>query len=373
MKPLLTVILAGIFSISGFTQQNILNDPLVQERVQDCLYYTYGFKFEKAIELQKILQSDLPDHPAPYFLKALITYWKYFPLLPADSETKEFERLMDKSLALSGRMLEKDPKSLEGIFFDLHSRAFIAMFWADNGKPARALLDLDNMYRMTMKGIILKEDFNEFYFSSGLYNYYIEAYVELHPVYKPIIAMFREGNKTLGLKELEYAADNTTYIQYETLLFLSLLYLNYENNAEYALDHAAELYNNFPDNIYYTGHYLIILLYNSKFTISSLIMDGIDRKKDDFHEMIYEMTNGFLLENKEDNIFQARAAYTKTIEIAESYGPIANIYAAIAYAGLERIAERKNQASDARKYHRKSRQLSVYEFILEYEIHSTSW
>jgi hypothetical protein len=274
---------------------------------------------------------------------------------------------MDQSIELAGTILEKDPDHLEGIFFDLHARAFKAMFWADNGKPARVIFDINNMYRQTLAGIDLKEEFNEFYFSSGLYNYYIEAYVELHPAYKPITVFFRDGNKKRGLKELKYAAENTTYIKYESILFLSLLYLNYEQNLDIALDYAAVLYNHFPKNIYYTGQYLILLLHNSNYTISSVLNEQIDLNTSEFHRLIYLMTKGFLFENQQKDLKAARKFYLRAISKAESYGPIADLYAAISYAGLSRIAEKQGNTGEARRYHRQSRQYSGFKFILDFD------
>lgn len=367
MKKSILLIICWIFSVPGSSQQNILDNPEIQQDVEQCLYATYGCDFGKALEMQSKLQAQMPLHPAPSFLEALIIYWQNFPLLPQDLETKQFEALMDRSIDLAGKMLEKEPDHLEGIFFDLHARAFKAMFWADNGKPAKVIFDIDNMYRQTLVAIELKEKFNEFYFSSGLYNYYIEAYAETHPVYKPIIALFRDGDKKRGLKELEFAAENTTYIKYESILFLSLLYLNYEKDMERALDYAAVLYNNFPENIYYTGQYLILLLYNSNYTIASVLNEQIDFNKSEFHRLIYLMTQGFLYENQMKDLKAAEQYYLRAISMAESFGPIANLYASISMAGLSRIAEQQGDPGNARRYLRKSRQLSGYEFIREFD------
>jgi len=223
------------------------------------------------------------------------------------------------------------------------------------------------MYRQTLVGIELKEAFNEFYFTSGLYNYYIEAYVEAHPVYKPIIAFFRDGNKERGLEELKYAAENTTYIRYESLLFLSLIYLNYEEDLETALDYAAVLYNNFHENIYFTGQYLVLLLYNTNYTIASILNEQIEFDSSEFHRLIYLMTKAFLYENQLHDLNAAKQYYLRTISKAETFGPVANLYASIACAGLSRIYGKQGDTGEERRYQRQSRQLSGYDFIREFD------
>ncbi len=360
-------LLFSLLTVIGLSQENILDDPEIQEKVEKCLSSTYEFNFAEAHSLLNEIEKALPSHPAPSFLKALIIYWENLPLPSKGIHSDEFLKSMKESVARANLLLKEDPDDIEGVFFDLHARAFIAMYWADNGKPGRVIKDIDNLYRRTMQGINLKEKFNEFYFSSGLYSYYIEAYVELHPVYKPIAALFREGNKEEGIIELQYAIDNTTYIKVEAILFMSLLQLNYEKNLEEALKYAAILYNNYPKNTYYIGHYLMILLYQNKFETASVILERISGKEDDFSQMIFMVMEGFILENNRKKIHEAKRMYREGIRAAEKFGPFADIYQAIAYAGLSRIAKINNDQRAFRKNRRKSESLSDYEFILSYQ------
>jgi hypothetical protein len=356
-----------IFSVTFLSgQQNILDQPSILGKVEKCLYSTYGYNFSEAYTLQAELENDLPNHPAPHFLKALIIYWENFPLLPKDPKAKKFIASMDKAIELSKPMKLTQDKEMEGIFFDMHARAFKGMFWADNGKIARVIPDLDNMYINTMKGIEFKEEFNEFYFSSALYNYYLVAYVDKHPAYKPIVALFRKGDRKLGLQELQYAIDSTTYIKYESLLFMSLIQLNYEENLYAATDYMATLYSYFPDNIYYLGQYLIILLHNQKYDDAAKLSKDLSSHPDDFNQMIYYLSEGFLMENQQKKYSEAKKQYTKTIGYSKQFGTIADLYAAIAHAGLSRIAKAEDDQKSARKHRRISSHLSRYDFILDF-------
>jgi hypothetical protein len=366
MKVLLLWIFILFFNLLASGQQNILDDESIQKKVEECLFSMYGCNFEKASSIQMEIQEQLPDHPAPYFLKGLITYWEYFPILPEDSEVENFILEMNHAIDLAQDIKKTKAGEMEGIFFDMHARAFKGMFWADNGKIVKVIPDLDNMYSSTMKGIEFKEKFNEYYFSSALYNYYIEAYTDKHPAYKPIIALFRKGNKALGLEELQYAIDSTTYIRYEALLFMSLIQLNYEGNLYAAADYMARLFEYFPENIYYRGQFLISVLHNKNYAKARSLLVGLSSHSNDFHKMIFSLGEGFLQENDQNNNLWAKKQYKNTIAYAEKYGAIANLYASIAYAGLARIATTENDQKAARKYKRMSSQLSVYDFILDY-------
>ncbi len=367
MRHIAALILFLLIATSGQAQKNILDSEEIQKKIEQCLYATYGFQFSEAKAIQASLENKMPSHPAPFFLKALITYWEFFPILPEDPEVIEFESGMDRAIELAGNMMDKESDSMEGLFFDLHARAFKAMFWADNGKPGKVLLDLNTMYYSTIQGMEYKDVFNEFYFSSGMYNYYIEAYTEKHPAYKPLALLFRRGDKQLGLKEIEHAIHNTTYIKYEARLFMSLIQLNYEKNIDEALEHAAKLYNYFPKNIYYSGQYLILLVHNHQYSVASVLNEKLSNEKDDFHRLIYLLIEGFLNENHRNALSRAKVQYKQVLHEAKGFGTIANLYAAIASAGLARIAEKEGDVLTARRQRKQSSRLSNYEFILEFK------
>jgi hypothetical protein len=348
------------------SQENILNEPEILTEVEQCLHAMYGWDFTRAKQIQTTLSAKLPDHPAPDFLRGLILYWEQFPLLPDDPATDDFILSMDRVIEKAAVMLKRDPDNLEGIFFDMHARAFTSMFWADNGKPAKVIPDLNPMYRQTLRGMERKDEFNEFYFSSGLYHYYITAYVEAHPIYKPIAVLFKKGSREQGLKELEYAIRNTTYIRTEAILFMSLLQLNYEHNLDRASDYAAMLYNAYPDNLYYLAHYTIILLHQGNYSVGNILINRLDAMDDPFAKMLTPVFQGFVYENLHGKDHEAVSLYHQGIESSEKFGDFAGIYRAIAYAGLSRISERKGDDREARKLERHSASESSYRFILDY-------
>lgn len=363
---IILILLIVLLPFSGISQANILENPDIQQKIESCLNNTYNYNFKAARSIHGEIENALPKHPVTDFIFALIIYWENMPLLPDDKQTDEFLSSMEKSISRAKDMLKEDPNNMEGVFFDLHARAFIAMFWADNGKFRKVIRDIDNLYRRKMQGSRMKQEFNEFYFSSGLYSYYIEAYLEAHPVYKPIAALFQKGDKEQGLQELQYAIDSATYIQIEAILFMSLIQLNYEKNMSEALEYASILYNNFPNNTYYTGHYLMILLYQEEYELASAILQGLEQKQDEYANMLHLIYDGFLFENKAKDPERAKRLYLKGIEQAEKYGPFADIYKAIAYAGLSRIHEDKGNRNLARRNRKRSKSLSNYEFILSF-------
>ena len=90
-------------------------------------------------------------------------------------------------------------------------------------------------YSFMKKGFDLTEEYREFNFPVGMYNYYREKYPELHPVYKPFMFFFRNGDVSKGLRQLERSVKENVFTKPEAGMFLVHIYLYYENNPAAAL------------------------------------------------------------------------------------------------------------------------------------------
>ena len=365
LKQLLITIIGLLCWIQAEAQLSYLDRPDLLEKVEHCLQHTYGFSFKEARSIQAELYSSTPDHPAPLFLEALIIYWENFPLAPSSEASSQFISLMDQCMNLSKELREDTLTYTEGVFFDLFGRAFQAMFWADNGKSGKVIPDLGNMYRYTKKGFNLKEEFAEFYFSTGLYNYYIEAYPEAHPAYKPLVAFMHKGDRELGLKQLNHAISNAVFLKVEAILFMSLVQLNYEKDLNSAAIYAERLVTNYPGNILYRGHLINILLHQHRYDFVRKLLEESTDQEDPYSEMIRTFAGAFLAEKVSGDVNLARSAYMETIELAETFGPFADIYGAMGYMGLSRLHEKEGLQQEAEVFKRKASRLTAYDFILD--------
>jgi tetratricopeptide (TPR) repeat protein len=344
-------------------QSSYLDRPDLLAMADSCLRHTYNFSFDQARFYQQKLESISPHHPAPCFLDALIIYWENFPMTPENKNTQIFINLLNQSVDRSEWMLQNEKNRLEGIFFDLFSRAFKAMFWADNGKSVKVIPDLGTMYSHTKEGFELMDQFSEFYFSTGLYNYYIEAYPEAHPAYKPLVSFMHDGDRKLGLEQLNHAINHTSYVKVESLLFMTLIQLNYENDLENASLFAERLNNSYPRNSYFRGLRIIILLYLHQFDQAGELLDRPIKKRDNYSDMITTMAVAFISEKKGE-FAEAEKKYSSTIDLADIIGPFGDTYKAIAYMGLSRISEGKGLYDEAKRYARKAADYTSYSFIL---------
>ncbi|MBN1131798.1 MAG: hypothetical protein JXR52_02170 [Bacteroidales bacterium] len=364
MKHWIISVLLAITLINSPAQVSLLDNPTILEKVKQCLHATYNFSFIEARELQCQLAKLHPDHPAPYFLKGLIIYWQNFPLIPEKKASGDFIEQMDLSISKASRMVPDSALYLEGIFFNLFGRAFKAMYWADNGRALKVLPDLRVMYSNTMTGFDLKDEFVEFYFSCGLYNYYIEAFPEANPIYKPLVAFMRDGDKELGLQQLEYAMEHSIYLKAESLLFMSLIHCNYEANLAAASKYALRLYHSYPRNSYYWGHAIITLLHQGAFSLAGELLKATTIRQDLFYSMIETLAEAFIEEFGSGKMDRASMLYRNSLDIASKYGDFGNLYKAIAYMGLSRIAATEKDETLKLKYLRLAESHTGYDYII---------
>jgi hypothetical protein len=365
MRKIIITFILIIQVVAAAGQKRLLDNPVILPEVKKCLYYTYNFDFQNAKKMLAEIEDYTSDHPAVSFLKSFILYWEYYPIVPGHPREKEFVSLLEQCIRESEEWVKRDRQELEAIFFDLFSRAFYVMFWADNGKPGKVFPHINLLYQHTMEGFDLKEKFNEFYFTSGLYNYYIIAYPEKHPVYKPVVVFFKEGDMPKGLEQLQYCAENAVFLRVEAKFFLSLLYLNYEKDLTVASEYAADLYREFPENSFYTGKYLEVLLYNRKYFFAPVLLSKLKNWDTPFSQMQYHLYSGYLLEKSEKNLEAAKKEYEKALEISEQFGDFTDGYNAIAWMGLSRYYGKKGDSSLSNRYFRQAKDATSYEFILE--------
>ena len=347
-----------------FAQDKLLNDPQVLDIIYSGIIESYAGNFRSAETYIELVRKKYPEHPVIPFLEAVNIYWENFPMNPASTAAEDFNNAIVECLNKAKIRVDKDPSDLEGIFFDLFGRAYYCMYWSDNGKTSKVFPHLNSMYKNTMKGFELKEVFNEFYFSTGLYNYYIEAYPEKHPVYKPIARLFSRGNKKLGLQQLNYCAEHSIYVKIETIFFLSHIYMNYEEDFDKASEYAAELYKNFPNNSLYTANYLEILLFNKKYILAPILIQRLEDQGSSYSKAMNQVFTAMFTEKKENNARLAIAHYNNALEKLEYLNEYGTYYRAIVYMGLYRCYSKEGLDLLAKKYLKMARSSTNFGYIL---------
>jgi predicted Zn-dependent protease len=146
---------------------------------------------------------------------------------------------------------------------------------------------------------------------------------------------------------------------------MTIIQMNYEDSLSSALFYMSKLHGKYPKNMYYQGLLATILLHLHMYEEVTRLVDSIHLQKDSYSEMIRTMAEAYLAEHSVQNESLAKEAYLKTVALADSFGPIANLFKAIGYMGLSRIYEKEGLESDSKRYARRASNHTAYKFILD--------
>ncbi len=169
----------------------------------------------------------------------------------------------------------------------------------------------------------------------------------------------------LGLQQLDSAINHSVYLRVESMLFMSLIQLKYEKDLNKAVSYAERLYKEYPHNIFFQGHMVTILLHLHRYQHVREVLDAMTTQKDNYSAMVRSMAVAFMAEKETENDRLAEKEYLKTLELAGSFGPIADVFTAMGYMGMSRLHEKRGLHGESRRYARKASNNTVYRFILD--------
>jgi len=365
MKKYLLVIAALLYAGTAPAQQILLERKEEVVLTKKALGMIYNFEFDSASAIISELEKITGPHPGIPLLQALSIFWECQPLARGSDQYYKYEKLLLQSAELSEQFLKKDEMDLEGVFFSLAAYGYLASFYADEGNPLKAISNARKAYVSLKKGFTLMDEFKEFYFTTGLYNYYREKYPENHPIYKPFMWLFASGDKRLGLDQLKKASREAVFTRIEAYYYLFHTYLRYEKDPATALIYTSKMVEKHPRNPAFKAYHAEALAAAGRYEEASPIVNQLKNETNPFYTLPAAILDGLMLEKKEKQLEQAEASYRKALDMAEKAGFDTDHYAAMAWAGLARIADKKGEKNKAREFYSKALKLSSYDIVMD--------
>lgn len=343
------------------SQAKLMEDPTSLEVVKKGLYFIYNTDTRNAEQYIQLAEELMPGHPVAPMMRALNTNWSANPL---EADTEEFRKLngyLQLSLDRAKNYLKNDPDDMEAVFFAMAIYSWLAQFYDEDGHTFKALNAAKKAYQYMKTGFELMDQSPEFYFSTGLYNYYRVQYPESNPIYKPFVWIFKNGDKELGLQQLDYASKNAVFTKPEASMYLAHIYLRYENKPEIAVDYSGKLIKSFPDNTFFKINHTEALLAAQQYTDAYIIIQMLLQEKKAFYKMSGEIFYGIYLEKHVSDLSKAIIWYEKSLITGDSLGARADNKKSLAHAGLARIAAKKGNTEEAKQHYRETLKLAQYD------------
>jgi len=347
----LIILLIYCQSVSSL-QGQFLKDTVSVNLIKKGIDYVYNFDFNNAEKVSAELGKSYPGQPVNFLFKGMITYWKNYPLVPTSSAHDSFESDMRKSIELCENNKDLSQEA-EILLVNLCARGLLLLYLTDNYLSLEVFPLATSTYQYIRRSFEFTSFHSDFFFFTGVYNYYREAYPEAYPVYKTLAFLFPKGSKVKGLQDLKIVAKNSIILKAESYSFLTQIFLSFENNYQEATFYSKSLHKIYPDNPQYLGTYIKNLLLIKQYDEAEKeIESSVKHQINPFFQAQITIFKGILQEKKYHDNNLAQQFYDKGIKDISVYRSYGNEYAAYAYFGLSRISA-VNGDEDKKKLYRK--------------------
>ncbi len=328
----------------------ILRDSTALRLVKDGIAAIYNLQFEKAREVCSRLDNSYPGHPDLYLIKGLITYWENYPLIPSSTARAVYEKNMRSCIDLC-EAKHNTLDDAEYLLANLSARGMLLLFYSDNDMNKEVIPLAISTYQYIRRSFNYTSVYTDFYFFTGLYNYYRQAYPEAYPAYKALAFLFPKGDKAKGIEELHRASKYSILFKAESSSFLSAICLSFENNFEQAYEHSKYLHELYPSNIQYFSMFIKNLLLIRKYEEAERYIKSLSAlKNNSYFKAQVAIYNGILQEKKYHNNKLAEEYYLKGINDISVYGYLGNEFKAYGYFGLSRIKKLTGDDDSSKSY-----------------------
>jgi len=363
-----TVFLLIFLCLPGISSNMLLHaqamrDTATLRLIYRGVDYIYDMQFARAREVLVEIEKDYPEHPMNYVLKGLMTYWENYPLTATSVARESYEEELKHAIELCEKKSHPDDEA-EYLMCNIGARGLLLLFYADNDLSMDVIPMASSTYSYLKQTFDFTGVYSDFYFFTGLYNYYREAYPEAHPVYKPAAIIFPKGDKARGLRELMKASKSAIILKAEAYSFLTGIYINFENDFQKARFFSKSLHELYPNNPEYLSEYIRNLLLLKEYDEAErLISAGRLKASTDYFKAQLLIFDGILFEKKYHDLKKAQAFYSKGIRDLASFGDFSNDYAAYGYFGLSRISDKDSDKHYKRYYRKQAMALSSFKKV----------
>lgn len=367
MRMFFAILLLSPFGILASEQDStelLIANMVVQIEATEAMNAMYNFDFKEARKQYNWLQQKYPDSPLSYFLLGLNEWWKMLPDSDIKDHDEKFFYYMDTAIMIAEKMLDIPEKRIEGAFFLAASYAFKGRLYSDRGSWGRAA----SAGRNSLKYLEISKEYSylspELLFGDALYNYFSVWIPEHYPILKPVLAFFPDGDKELGLQQLQEVSANAFYTRIEAQIFLMQILANDKHDYRAALQIARYLFEHYPNNPYFHRYYARYLysmrLYRELEPVGLEIIKRIDEGQTG-----YEATSGRYASFFLGQLYQSRGQnntarnyYIRAVEFAEQSEDMESGYTLYALLNLGRIEKSEGNKASAKAYFKKVRKLA---------------
>lgn len=357
------ILFSFLISIQSFGQ--FLDDAPNKETTLKGLDYLYNQQFELADKTFETVKDQYPNHPVKYLINALQIQWKNIPIDKNSAALSTYIKELNNCIT-SAKVIYKEPKhKKEATFFLLAAYGFIALSHNYQKDFLAAANEAKKAHGYFNEGKKYKNSNPEFLFASGLYNYYRVQYPESHPLVKPVIMFFDNGNKATGLTELENSFRNSIFSRNEAAMYLVNINIKYETNFKKSLTYSTILNSRYPNNFIFKIKHIECLLLNEEFEVAKTLNDNLLKTRKDRVSTISGLIfDAYYNEHQTKNYQSALINYAKALKMPND-DRYTKEYHGMAYLGMARIFVIQKDLVKAKALYKQCLKIAEYGWVVK--------
>lgn len=250
------LLLLSFFQSFKLNAQWSILDKVADSLVLQGMDYIYNLELKKAANCSSQLQKQYPDHPAGYFLEAMIDWWKIL-IDPVNKKLYKpnFTKHIDNTLTKCENILKNNPVDINALFFKAGAIGYRGRFFVDDESWMKAARDGNEAFDLLKKCLKLAPNNHDIMLGTGIYNYFVAAIPEKYPAVKPMLLMLPPGDKLIGELQLKASAKDARYVSIEAQVVLMQIYYSFENKSDECLNIVSKLIDKYPSNPYFRKYY----------------------------------------------------------------------------------------------------------------------
>ena len=341
------------------TKEWLLLNKDIQVELEGAVHNLYNFKFDKAEKQFRSLRRRYPQHPMPYFLLALSTWWKIVPSNTVNEQyDKPFFAYLDTAIIKAQRLYDADHSNYEASFFLSAAYGFDARLHAERHDWRKATVSSKRSLTYLQKSRAANGLSPEFALGEGLFNYYAVWIAEEYPLLRPVLLFFPKGDRARGLAQLNIVAQQGFYTGTEARYFqMRILASARENRVVEALLVSRSLNKDFPDNAYFARSFASHCFIEGDFADCERTSRDILAKLgqglpgyEGFSGRVAAYYLGYIMQNRYRDLAKAADYYRRCLVFSESVGQTTGGYYLFSLSNLGRIAVLNRNGSEAHRY-----------------------
>ncbi len=224
----LFIFLSFFFALPRGYSETTNDVPELKQKSYAIFNALYCFKFQTADSLIKQTKKVFPEQSLSYLLS--VNYYWWLIISGEDNFENRKNFYLNLSSAQQKTSKSKQKLSNEDIYTFINIYSYKIRIEGLNKNYLKAVSHTNSCVDYLKMSFGKEKEYEYFYLTSGLYNYYITTLDDEYPILKPYLLIYPKGNFKTGIEQLTIAAQSNDFaLSTEANYFLSKIYLKQKN------------------------------------------------------------------------------------------------------------------------------------------------